>query len=66
MMFPDVSEIELGGSSAERVVTVLTKWLRLVTELTMTMMASFLLDSGSSVMKSMLVVSQGAFGIGRG
>ena len=48
----------------EIVVTVLTKWLCLVTESTTTIMESCPLDSRSSVMKSTLMVSHGASGIG--
>ena len=52
--------------AADRVVTVLTKWLHLVTESTMTIIASFPFDSGSCTIKSMLAVSQGVSGIGSG
>ena len=52
--------------AAVKVVTVLTKWLLLVMESTTTIMVSFPLDSGSSVIKSTLMVSQGPLGIGRG
>ena len=51
---------------ADKVVTVLTKWLLLVTELTTTMIVSFPFDSGSSTTKSMLIISHGASRIGRG
>ena len=50
----------------EIVVTVLMKWLCLVTELTTTIMESCPLDSGSSMMKSTLMVSHGVLGIGSG
>ena len=52
--------------AADRVVNVGTKWARLVKESTTTIIASWPDDSGSSMMKSMLTVSQGASGIGRG
>ena len=46
--------------------TVSTKWPCLVTESTTTMKASFPSDSGSSTIKSTLMVSHGASGIGSG
>ena len=56
----------LYSSCIRHSLTVLTKWLHLVTELTTTMMASFPLYSGSSTIKLTLAVSQGASRIGRG
>ena len=47
-------------------VTILIKWLLLVMESTITMIASFPFDSGSSTMNSTLIISHGVSGIGRG
>ena len=44
-------------------VTVLVKWLLLVTKSTTMMIESFPLDSGSSTINSTLTASQGASGI---
>ena len=56
----------LAVPAADRVVNVGTKWARLVKESTTTNMASWPDDSGSSMMKSMLTMSQGASGTRRG
>ena len=62
MEFPNMLAIP----AADRVVSIGTKWARLVKESTTTIIASWPDDSGSSTMKSTLTVSQGASGIGRG
>ena len=56
----------LAVPAADKVVNVGMKWAHLVKESTTTNMASWPDDSGSSTMKSTLIVSQGASGTGRG
>ena len=61
-----VEEKRCAALAADIVVTVETKCARFVTESMTTMMESCPADCGSLTMKSTLMVSHGADGIGRG
>src|SRR5882757_8091487 len=64
--FQTLSKYNLAEPMAETVVTVSTKCPLLVTVSTTTMTESLPSDSGSSTMKSTLMVSQGSSGMGSG
>jgi len=65
-MFPHMAEERCAALAAEIVVTVETKCACFVTESMTTMMESCPADCGSLTIKSTLMVSHGADGIGRG